>query len=183
MFMLTISQYIVTLTEVLNRLPMEPIERFVQMLAEARNRGQTVFVFGNGGSASTASHFVCDLVKNTVSEDLPRFRAVALNDNVPTFSAYANDVGYDSVFAEPLEVLARPEDLAVAISCSGNSPNVLRAVEVATRMQLHTVGLTGFSGGVLGDLVELGIIVPCDDMRRIEDVHLAICHAVHQALL
>lgn len=180
---MTTSNYLAELREVLERLPSEPIERFVELLAASRTEERTIYAFGNGGSASTASHFVCDLVKNTVRAESPRIRAIGLNDNIPTFSAYANDVGYDSVFAEPLKTLAQSDDIAVAISCSGNSPNVLRAIEVAREMNMRTVGLTGFEGGSLRELVELAIVVPCDDMRQIEDAHLAICHAVHNALL
>ncbi len=177
-----VREYFAGLSALIGKLPWEEIEGFVGLLREARERGSCVFVFGNGGSATTASHFACDLGKGTVREGVPRFRVVTLHD-LATFSAYANDYGYETVFAEPLKSLARPGDVAVGISASGNSPNVLRAMEVAREMGLRTVGLTGYRGGKLRDLVELCIIVPSEDMQHIEDMHLAILHAVFRALL
>ncbi len=177
-----IKEYFAGLSRLIGELPWEEIERFVQLLREARERGSCVFVFGNGGSATTASHFACDLGKGTVREGVPRFRVVTLHD-IATFSAYANDYGYETVFAEPLKNLARPGDVAVGISASGNSPNVLRAVEAARELGLRTVGITGYRGGKLRELVDLCIVVPSDDMQWIEDMHLAILHAVFRALL
>lgn len=176
-----IREYFAGLSALIGRLPWEEIRGFVDILREARERGSCVFVFGNGGSATTASHFACDLGKGTVREGAPRFRVVTLHD-IATFSAYANDCGYDTVFAEPLRNLARPGDVAVGISASGNSPNVLRAVEVAREMGLRTVGITGYRGGKLRELVDLCIVVPSDDMQQIEDMHLAILHAVFRSL-
>lgn len=177
-----IRDYFAGLSELIGRLPFREIEELVGLLQEARGRGACVFVFGNGGSAATASHFACDLGKGTVREGAPRFRIVTLHD-LATFSAYANDLGYETVFAEPLKSLARPGDVAVGISASGNSPNVLRAVEAARKLGLHTVGITGYQGGKLRELVDLCIIVPSEDMQQIEDMHLAILHAVFRALL
>ncbi|NOX44596.1 MAG: SIS domain-containing protein [Caldiserica bacterium] len=177
-----IRAYFAGLSELIGKLPWREIEEFAGLLREARERGNCVFVFGNGGSATTASHFACDLGKGTVREGVPRFRVVTLHD-IATFSAYANDCGYEAVFVEPLRNLARPGDVAVGISASGNSPNVLRAVEAAREMGLRTVGITGYRGGRLRDLVDLCIVVPSDDMQWIEDMHLAILHAVFRALL
>ncbi len=177
-----IREYFAGLSELIGRLPYGKIEALVGILREVRERGGCVFVFGNGGSATTASHFACDLGKGTVAEKRPRFRVVTLHD-IATFSAYANDCGYEAVFVEPLKSLARPGDVAVGISASGNSPNVLRALEAAREMGLRTVGITGYQGGKLRELVELCIVVPSDDMQWIEDMHLAILHAVFRALL
>jgi len=177
-----IRDYFAGLSELIGRLPWGRIEELVGILRDARKKGSCVFVFGNGGSAATASHFACDLGKGTVREGVPRFRVVTLHD-LATFSAYANDCGYDTVFVEPLKNLARPGDVAIGISASGNSPNVLRAVEAAREMGLRTVGITGYQGGQLRDLVDLCIIVPSEDMQWIEDMHLAILHAVFRALL
>lgn len=161
---------------------MDKIEEFVALLQHAREAGRCVFVFGNGGSAAAASHFACDIGKGTVQQGEPRFRVVTLHD-IATFSAYANDYGYETVFAEPLRSLARPGDVAVGISASGNSENVLRAMEAARELGLATVGITGYQGGKLKDLVNLCIVVPSEDMQYIEDAHLAIIHAVFRALL
>jgi len=177
-----VDEYVRGLSQVLGRLPTDRIEEFVALLRQAREGGRCVFVFGNGGSAAAASHFACDIGKGTVQEGKPRFKVVTLHD-IATFSAYANDYGYETVFAEPLRSLARPGDVAVGISASGNSENVLRAMEVARELGLVTVGITGYQGGRLKDLVDLAIIVPSEDMQHIEDAHLAIIHAVFRALL
>lgn len=174
--------YFRDMAALLLNLPEEEITRTIGVLGRARDEGRQVFVFGNGGSAATASHFVCDLVKGTSREGGPRFRAFALNDNMPTFSAYANDVGYATVFAEPLAALADAEDVAFGISASGRSPNVLQAMDTARDRGLVTIGLTGFQGGELKDKVDTPIIVPSDSMQLIEDAHLVILHAVFVAL-
>lgn len=154
----------------------EGIARIVPLLLKARDEGRTIFFFGNGGSASTASHFVVDIGKATIRGEGARFRCVALNDNVETLTAWANDTEYAKVFSEPLKGLAKPGDLAVGISGSGNSPNVLRAVETARALGVTTVGLTGMGGGKLKALVDVAVVVPSTSMQHIEDVHLLICH-------
>ncbi|HEV2165920.1 MAG TPA: SIS domain-containing protein [Thermoplasmata archaeon] len=154
----------------------EGIGRVVPILLEARLADRTIFFFGNGGSASTASHFVCDIGKATIRGDGRRFRCLALVDNVETVTAWANDAEYARVFSEQLATLGKAGDVAFGISGSGNSPNVLRAMETAKALGLRTVGLTGMGGGKLKDLVEVPIVVPSRSMQHIEDVHLLICH-------
>ena len=148
----------------------------VPLLLKARVEERTIFFFGNGGSASTASHFVVDIGKATIRGDGKRFRCVALVDNVESVTAWANDTEYARVFAEQLKGLARAGDVAVGISGSGNSPNVLEAVKTARALGLATVGLTGMGGGKLKDLVDVPLIVPSTSMQHIEDVHLLVCH-------
>ncbi len=177
-----VKEYVQKLTQVLETFPTDKVERFVDLLQQAREEGRYVFVFGNGGSAAAASHFACDIGKGTVKEGRNRFKVITLHD-IATFSAYANDYSYESVFAEPLKSLARPGDVAVGISASGNSQNVLKAMEAAKETGLHTVGLTGYQGGRLKGMVDLCITVPSEDMQHIEDVHLIIIHAVFRALL
>lgn len=174
---MTIEAYLQALAKLMSDLPLEPIDRLVDLLRKTRQDGRCAFVFGNGGSAATASHFACDLGKGTVKADSPRFRVLTLHD-VPTLSAYANDLDYSLIFAEQIRSQGRPRDVALAISASGDSENVLRAVEIAGEIGMRTVGLTGFEGGVLGGLVDLCIIVPSDDMQLIEDAHMGILHAV-----
>ena len=154
----------------------EGVARIVPLLLAARAEGRTIFFFGNGGSASTASHFVVDIGKATVRGEGARFRCVALNDNVESLTAWANDTEYANVFSEQLKGLAKPGDVAVGISGSGNSPNVLRAMELARSLHIHTVGLTGMGGGKLRTLVDVAVVVPSTSMQHIEDVHLLICH-------
>jgi D-sedoheptulose 7-phosphate isomerase len=152
------------------------IEQIVPVLLAARSADRTIYFFGNGGSASTASHFVADIGKATIRGDRRRFKCVALVDNVETLTAWANDAEYAKVFSEQLATLAAPGDVAVGISGSGNSPNVLEAMAVAKKMGLRTVGLTGIGGGKLKDAVEIPVVVPSNSMQHVEDVHLLVCH-------
>lgn len=152
------------------------IAQIVPILLEARAADRTIYFFGNGGSASTASHFVCDIGKATIRGEGQRFRCVALVDNVESLTAWANDAEYARVFAEQLRTLAHPGDVAFGISGSGNSPNVLKAMEIAKGLGLRTIGLTGMGGGKLKGLVEVPVVVPSNNMQHIEDVHLLIGH-------
>jgi D-sedoheptulose 7-phosphate isomerase len=163
-------------------MPREPVDRLVDELDRAWRRNAQVFLLGNGGSAAAAAHLACDLGKGTVQQGAHRMRIIPLVDNVPLITAWANDTAYERVFVEQLAGLLRPGDLVIAISGSGNSPNVIRAVEYAAAMAATTVGITGFSGGRLAGMVDLPVIVPDDCMERIEDVHLVIGHAAAVAL-
>ncbi|HXQ49417.1 MAG TPA: SIS domain-containing protein [Thermoplasmata archaeon] len=160
---------------------LEALRRVVPIFLRARVEDRTIFFFGNGGSASTASHFVVDIAKGTrrslANGPLgPRFRCVALNDNVPSVMAWANDADYSRVFSEQLRNLAVRGDVAVAISGSGNSPNVLEAVRVAHEMGLTTIGLTGIGGGKLKEMADVPLVVPSQSMQHTEDVHLILLH-------
>ena len=152
------------------------MQAIVPLLLRARTDGRTIFFFGNGGSASTASHFVVDIGKATVRGDGRRFRCIALVDNVESVTAWANDTDYSKVFSEQLKGLAHSGDVAIGISGSGNSPNVLEAARTARTLGLATVGLTGMGGGKLKDLVDVPVVVPSNSMQHIEDVHLLVCH-------
>ena len=163
-------------------MPLGLLESAAEVLLACHRRGGTVFVLGNGGSAATASHFVCDLAKGTRTDGLPAFRVVSLTDNVPLMTAWANDTSYDRVFAEQLSALVRPGDVVVAISASGNSPNVLAATRVARQLGATTIALTGQGGGRLGRLAELTIRVPARSVEQVEDAHLAIAHSLCVAL-
>jgi D-sedoheptulose 7-phosphate isomerase len=150
----------------------------IPLLLEARAARRTVFLFGNGGSASTASHFVTDLSKVAARGEGPKLRAVGLADNVPSVTAIANDVEYARVFADQLATLAGPGDVAIAISGSGNSPNVLEGVKVLRALGGRTIGLTGIGGGKLKALADVPIVVPSNSMQHVEDVHVAILHLI-----
>jgi len=177
-----IATYLSDMKGTLSKLPMDDIERVVNLLREARAHKKRVFLFGNGGSAATASHLACDLGKGTNRHGRPRLRVVALTDNVPLISAWANDSSYDNVFAQQLQEEIEPEDIAIAISGSGKSPNVLNGVRVARSAGAITIGLTGFDGGELRTLVDLCIIVPDDSIDQVEDVHLMLGHIVASCL-
>lgn len=157
------------------------VDRIAHELLRAYEKGRSVYIFGNGGSAATASHFACDLSKGTI-RNLPsgtkRLRVIALTDNVPVMTAWANDASYTDIFAEQLQNLLAPDDVVLAISGSGSSPNILKALEVALRCGAYTIGLTGFKGGKMKPLCRTCLVVPSDNMEVIEDVHMATCHAV-----
>jgi D-sedoheptulose 7-phosphate isomerase len=156
----------------------EKVHQAIEWFRDARNSGATIFTCGNGGSASTASHFGCDIVKGASFNKPQRFRIMPLTDPLPTLTAYANDVGYDYVFVEQLRNFARAGDVFMAISGSGNSPNVLRAMEYADSVGCKTIALTGRDGGKLGPMAQLNIQVAAPHMGRIEDAHLVVCHMI-----
>jgi len=154
------------------------VQQAIDLFMDARANDRQIFVCGNGGSASTASHFVCDMVKGASFNRPKRFRIQALTDSLPTITAYSNDVTYDAIFVEQLKNFARPGDLVMGISGSGNSPNVLRAMEYANSIGCTTIGLTGRDGGKLAGLSKLNIHVANPHMGRIEDAHMIICHMI-----
>jgi D-sedoheptulose 7-phosphate isomerase len=170
--------YFEQLSRTIAALPVDEVENVTSVLVRAYERRGTVYVFGNGGSAALASHFACDLAKGTLNGSSQRFRVLALTDNVPLMTAWANDSSYEDVFAEQLANFAGPGDVAFAISASGNSPNVIKALRVAKESGCITVGLTGFSGGRMRALCDACIIVPCDNMQIIEDLQLCVAHSL-----
>ena len=171
-----VRQYVTELQETLDVLPVQAIEKVTRVLHMARLEQQQIFVVGNGGSASTASHFVCDLAKNTRIGGVPPFRVMDIIDNSAVFSAYANDEGYENAFAQHLANFVRPGDVVIGISTSGNSPNVLRTVELGNEMKAQTIGFTGFDGGQLLALSSMNIHVESSNIEQVEDIHLILCH-------
>jgi D-sedoheptulose 7-phosphate isomerase len=178
----SIVDYLSGLKQVLNGLPLADIAAVVDTLHAARLNQQQVFIMGNGGSASTASHFVCDLGKNTRVAGVPNFRVMGLTDNMALFSALANDEGYESVFSQQLASHIRPGDVVIGISTSGNSPNVVNAIRLANQVPAKTIGFTGFDHGQLGPLVDIEVHVPSHLIEHIEDVHLVLEHLITKAL-
>jgi D-sedoheptulose 7-phosphate isomerase len=168
--------YLGYLSQILLRLDREDLARFIRALQDARSRGATVFFLGNGGSAATASHFQNDLTR---WRDNP-MRAISLTDNVSVLTAIANDYGYEHAFRMQLENLLRTGDVVVAISVSGNSPNVLRAIEYAIERGAVTVGLTGFDGGRLAEIVDINVHAPTlpGEYGPAEDAHMIVEHLV-----
>lgn len=155
------------------------VDRIAETLVAAYEAGQTVYFFGNGGSASLASHLACDLGKGTAHcNGGKRFRALALTDNLPTITAWANDASYEEIFSEQLRNFVQPHDVAFAISGSGNSRNVLNALRVARDAGAITVGISGFQGGKMKALCDVCLIVPSDNMQIIEDLHVAMAHSI-----
>jgi D-sedoheptulose 7-phosphate isomerase len=172
------QQYRHHLVEALAQIDLAKVDQAIEWFKEARAAGRHIFTCGNGGSASTASHFVCDMLKGASYQRASRFRIIALTDSLPTLTAYSNDVGYDCVFVEQLKNFGQPGDILLAISGSGNSPNVLRAVEYANSRGIKTIALSGRDGGKLGPMAQLNIQVPVPHMGRIEDAHMVVCHMI-----
>jgi D-sedoheptulose 7-phosphate isomerase len=177
-----VDQYLTSLAQALTSTPREPLGLIEQALWQTYERDGTIIVCGNGGSAATASHFACDLAKWTVTPGRRRLRALALTDNVPVMTAWSNDTAYERVFVEQLMSLYRPGDTLVAISGSGNSPNVLRAVEWANEQDAPTLALTGFGGGKLATLARHALVAASHFMPEVEDVHSAITHGLAVSL-
>ncbi len=151
-------------------------DKLATIFVEARQDNRKIFFCGNGGSASTASHFTSDLAKGTIVEGVPRFKVLSLADNIPQMLAWGNDSCYEDIFVEQLKNLMEPGDVVVGISGSGNSENVLRAISYAGENDGTTVGITGFDGGKIKDMVDLCLIVPVHNMQKTEDIHMLVDH-------
>ncbi len=178
-----VNTYKKDLLSALELVDLDKVDLATSWMREARDRGRHIFTCGNGGSASTASHFVCDVLKGASYERDKRFRILAFTDSLPTLTAYSNDVGYECVFVEQLKNFGGSGDVLMALSGSGNSPNVIAAVNYAKSIGCKTIGLTGRDGGELGRAVDLEIRVSEQHMGRIEDGHLMICHMIAYQLM
>jgi len=176
------KDYFASLQTVIARLDLSIVDRMADAIWKNYEQDRTLYIFGNGGSAALASHLACDFGKGTVVANRKRLRTVSLADNVALMTALANDLAYQEIFAEQLAGLAAKGDAVLAISGSGNSPNVVRGLEEARRIGLHTFAITGFSGGRVKPLADLCLVVPSDNMQHIEDVHLFATHAIFRAL-
>jgi len=181
---LAADEYLSRFCQELNRVDRQELRRWADLLFQAWEREKWVYIFGNGGSGSTASHMSEDLGKSTLrNEDLrdprkKRLKVLSLTDNTAWIMAVGNDLAYDQIFVQQLMNYGQPGDLAIAISGSGNSPNVLAAVEWANERGLVTLGLTGYSGGKLKSLAQHNLHVPLDDMGMVESIHLSLFHWV-----
>jgi len=180
--MTTVEAHISEVRDVLARMPSREVERVIDVILAAYRGRRHVYVIGNGGSASTASHFACDLAKATITGVRARLRATSLTDNIALLTAWANDSSYEAVFAEQLANLLDPGDVVVAISASGKSPNILAAIGAARGRGAVTVGLVGFTGGPLKKMVDVVVHVPSESYGVVEDCHLVLEHAITAAL-
>jgi D-sedoheptulose 7-phosphate isomerase len=170
--------YRAELLKAIGTIDLAKVGRAIEILAEARDQGRCIFVCGNGGSASSASHFATDMVKGASYHREKRFRILSLVDSLATLTAYSNDIGYECVFVQQLQNFAQAGDVVMAFSGSGNSPNVLRAVEYGNSIDCRTIALTGRDGGKLGSMAQLNIQVSHPHMGRIEDGHLIVMHMI-----
>jgi len=180
----SLSRYVAELKSVLDNLPMDQIARAADIIFACYQADHTVFTFGNGGSGALASHLVADLGKGThfpgpkEMASVRRMKALAVTDNMPMITAWANDTRYEDIFMRQIENFLQPGDVALAISGSGNSPNVLKALEFARSAGATTIGLGGFGGGKMKALLDCPIIVPSYNMQQVEDAHVIIAHMI-----
>lgn len=173
-----VESYLDRLRQAIDALPRDQLAELGEMLYRAYHNEKQVFTLGNGGSASTASHMAADIGKNTIGPNMGRFRVLSLNDNMATVTAIANDLGYENVFGEQLKNLVRPGDLVIAISGSGNSPNVLNAMRCARLACAEVAAILGFTGGAALELADVAIVIPSRDYGVVEDAHLMINHII-----
>ena len=178
------KSYIDYLSSVLNNISLTDIEKFVEVLLEARERESSIFFIGNGGSAATASHFANDIAIGTRTYEKP-FRAISLCDNQAVITAIANDDGYEKIFSQQLQVLLKKQDVVVAISASGNSPNLLDAIDTAKKMNTITVGISAFDGGKMKEMVDVSLHVTTEkgEYGPAEDAHMVLDHLVSNYLM
>lgn len=173
-----ISSYFNRLKAVLDSVTIADVEKLISIVEDAYARDAAIYVCGNGGSWSTASHWVCDHSKGSSHPDKRRIRMFAPGDNMPMLTAYGNDVGYDSNFSEPLRAYAKPGDVVVLITASGNSPNILEAAKTARDLKTTIVGLIGFGGGKLAAMTDHNVIVESREYGPVEDLHLVLNHII-----
>lgn len=177
-----VNNYISQLKETLDNLDRKEVTQLAELLENSRLNEKKVFIFGNGGSASTASHFACDINKGVAFGKEKRHRVIALTDNIPTMLAYSNDLSYDDVFVEQLKNFIEPGDVVIGISGSGNSKNVIKAIEYANEQKNITVGITGYEGGKLRKITTLSVNTNRNDMQISEDVHMILVHLMMKML-
>ncbi len=178
-----ISNYIRAQKAALDSIPVESVEKLIQHLQRALKQDRQIFVFGNGGSAANASHFATDLGKGSSDKVGKRFRVLSLNDNVSWLTALGNDYAYEDVFVRQLENYARPGDVALTLSVSGNSPNAVKAIAWAAQHGLSTIALVGSKRGRLAQLAQQVIVIDSEHFGRVEDAHMGICHMLCYAFM
>lgn len=175
-------KYMNDLQDTLRVSNLENVEEIVHSLLAAYEAGKQIFIMGNGGSGSTASHFACDINKGVSLGLEKRFKVISLSDNIPTMLAYANDCSYDEIFVEQLKNFLNPGDIVIGVSGSGNSKNVIRAIQYANERGVTTIALSGFDGGEIVKIAKFSFVAPVYDMQKVEDVHLIVSHVIMQIL-
>jgi len=178
-----IGDYLNAVSGLLANLPKDDIEKALDLVRDAYDKGKQVFIMGNGGSASTASHLACDLQKGLGGMSEKKFKVMALCDSIPVMTAWANDTDYSNIFTQQLATWVNRGDLVIAFSGSGNSPNVINAVELANKKGAVTIGFSGFEGGKLDKIAQHGVVVRSDNMQHIEDVHVVMAHMIFRILM
>lgn len=178
-----ITNYLDSLKKAISEIDIAAVENLIAILKNAKDRNSTVYIMGNGGSSATASHFVCDIAKGIESGE-KRFKVICLNDNFASVTAYANDMSYDEIFSEQLKIFAQPDDVVIGISSSGNSKNILKAIEYANSRNCITVGLTGSNGGELKKISQHSFHIETkkNELQIAEDLQLSVIHIIMKVL-
>jgi D-sedoheptulose 7-phosphate isomerase len=182
MFKDFIYDYLEDLKETLDIVPLDKLEKAIEVIRRGKEGGLTLFVMGNGGSAATASHFAADLNRMICVKGTKRTRCLCLNDNIPALLAHANDISFTNIFVEQLKNLLEPDDIVLVFSTSGKSENVIEAVRYANENSAVSIAFTGFDGGLLSQIAQISIVVPNNNVKRVEDIHLILAHIVTLAL-
>ncbi len=177
------TEYINTLKKTLENISINKLEELTDLFLECHKNNKTIYIFGNGGSGATASHVAGDFMKGVSYQLKNAFKVISLNDNMPGIMAIANDLSYDDIFIEQLKNTLKKGDIAIGISGSGNSKNVLKAISFANKKNAITIGFTGYKGGKLKTSVNLSIHAPVIDMEVTEDIHMVIFHALKQQII
>jgi D-sedoheptulose 7-phosphate isomerase len=173
-----INRYFSEIEQMAQAISLPHLEKVLQLLEEAYFSGNRIFIMGNGGSAATASHFALDLAKNTIIPGAPRLKAISLTDHVPLITAWSNDTAYEHIFAEQLVNVIEPGDLVIGISTSGNSLNVINALQLAKASEASTIGLLGAKGGKIKEMVDAYVLAPGQNIEQEEDAHLILAHVI-----
>jgi D-sedoheptulose 7-phosphate isomerase len=173
-----ITMYFTEVDQMLRAIPQQQLRQVLSLLERVYLERNRIFIMGNGGSAATASHFALDLAKNTVFAGAPRLKAISLTDHVPLITAWSNDTAYEHIFAEQLADMIEPGDVAIGISTSGNSPNVINALCLAKQVGAATIGLLGAKGGKMKDIVDVYILAPGQNIEQEEDAHMILAHVI-----
>jgi D-sedoheptulose 7-phosphate isomerase len=174
----SINSYLTELEQMLRDVSQAHLQDILSLLEETYRNGHRIFIMGNGGSAATASHFALDLAKNTIMQGAPRLKAISLTDHVPLITAWSNDTAYEHIFEEQLANMIEPGDLVIGISTSGNSPNVINALNLAKKSCATTVGLLGAEGGLIKNIVDSYVLAPGQNIEQEEDAHMILTHII-----
>src|SRR5437588_10435964 len=175
---MSITNYFSELEQMMQAMSLSARQAVLSILEEAYHNGHRIFVMGNGGSADTSSHFALDLAKNTIMPGAPRLKAISLTDHVPLITAWSNDTAYEHIFSEQLANMIEPGDVAIGISASGNSPNVINALNLAKQYRASTIGLLGAKGGKIKNMVDAYVLAPGQNIEQEEDAHMILVHVI-----
>ena len=174
----TINAYFDEVDQMLQAISLLDLQKVLHLLERAYQGCRRIFIMGNGGSAATASHFALDLAKNTIVQGAPRLKAISLTDHVPLITAWSNDTAYEHIFAEQLASMIEPGDVAIGISTSGNSPNVINALRLSKQIGAVTIGLLGAQGGKMKHIVDVYVLAPGQNIEQEEDAHMILAHII-----